>query len=81
MPPMSAAWAIARTRGAFHLYLLDTEATIARLKPVGKGDKVRPGYWSHRRRWDDIGDMSGVILPLGEALEFIANEGVISTWT
>lgn len=68
-------------KGAFHLYLLDTEAPIARLKPVGKGDEVRLGYWSHRRRWENIGDMGGVILPLDEALEFIANEAVFWTWT
>lgn len=66
---------------AFHLYLLDTEAPIVRLKPVGKGDEVRLGYWSHRRRWEDIGDMGGVVLPLDKALEFIANEGVFWTWT
>ena len=65
-------------KGAFHLYLLNTEAPIARLKPVGKGDEVRLGYWSHRRRWEDMG---GVVLPLDEALEFIANAGVFWTWT
>ncbi|MFU8825147.1 hypothetical protein, partial [Yoonia sp.] len=66
-------------KGAFHLYLLDTEAPIARLKPVGKGDEVKLGYWSDRRRWEDIGDTGGVILPLDDALEFIANEAVF--WT
>ena len=65
-------------KGAFHLYLLNTEAPIARLKTVGKGDEVRLGYWSHRRRWEDMG---GVVLPLDEALEFIANEGVFWIWT
>lgn len=41
-------------KGAFHLYLLGTEAPIARLKPVGKAGEVRLGYWSHRRRWEDL---------------------------
>lgn len=36
-------------KGAYHLYLLATEAPIARLKPVGTRDKVRLGYWSHQR--------------------------------
>ena len=31
-------------KGAYHLYLLETEAPIARLKPTGKGDEVRLGY-------------------------------------
>jgi hypothetical protein len=34
-------------KGAYHLYLLETEAPIARLKPVGTTDEVRLGYWSH----------------------------------
>ena len=68
-------------KGACHLYLLKTEAPIARLKPTGNSDEVRVGYWSHRRRWEDVDDMGGVVLPLDEALEFIANEGVFWTWT
>jgi hypothetical protein len=67
-------------KGAYHLYLLETEAPIGRLKPTGSGDEVRLGYWSHRRRWEDVDDMGGVVLPLDEALEFIANEGVLWTW-
>jgi hypothetical protein len=67
-------------KGAFHLYLLETEAPIARLKPTGQGDQIRLGYWSHRRRWEDIDDMDGVVLPLGQALEFIANEGIFWIW-
>lgn len=35
-------------KGAYHLYLLETEVPIARLKPVGPHDEVRLGYWSHR---------------------------------
>jgi hypothetical protein len=68
-------------KGACHLYLLETEAPIARLKPTGNGDEVRVGYWSHRRRWEDVDDVGGVLLPLDEALEFIANEGIFWTWT
>ena len=70
-----------KDKGAYHLYLLETEAPIARLKPTGNGDEVRLGYWSHRRRWEDIDDMGGVVMPLDDALEFIANEGIFWTWT
>jgi hypothetical protein len=68
-------------KGAYHLYLLETKAPIARLKPTGNGDEIRLGYWSHRRRWEDVDDMGGVVLPLDEALEFIANESTFWTWT
>lgn len=30
-------------KGAYHLYLLETDAPIARLKPVGTRDEVRLG--------------------------------------
>src|SRR5690606_28064792 len=65
-----------KDNGAYHLYLLATEAPIARLKPTGKSDEVRLGYWSHRRKWEDVDDMGGLVMPLDEALEFIANEAV-----
>ena len=38
-----------KDRAAYHLYLLDTEAPIARLKPAGTKDEVRIGYCSHRK--------------------------------
>ena len=37
-----------KDKGAYHLYLLETEAPVARLKPTGNRDEVRLGYWSHR---------------------------------
>lgn len=68
-------------KGAYHLYLLETEAPIARLRPTGKRDDVRLAYWSHRRAWEDIDDFGGCVMPLGDALEFIANESIFWIWT
>ena len=62
-----------KDNGAYHIYLLETQAPIARLKPTGVGDEVRLGYWSHRRRWEDVDDMGGVVKPLDEALEFTSS--------
>lgn len=70
-----------KDKGAYHLYLLETEAPIARLNPTGIGDEVRLGYWSHRRRWEDVDDMGGVVKPLDEALEFIATNDAFWLWT
>lgn len=70
-----------KDKGAYHLYLLETEAPIAQLTPTGDGDEVRIRSWSHRRKWDDIGDMGGIIMPLDQALEYIASDGVFWTWT
>ncbi|KKC33755.1 hypothetical protein WH91_06800, partial [Devosia psychrophila] len=54
---------------------------IARLKPTGQSEEVRLGYWSHRRKWEDVDDMGGGVMHLDDALEFVANEGVFWTWT
>jgi hypothetical protein len=68
-------------KGAYHLYLLETEAPIARLKPTGADNEVRIAYWSHRRQWEDIDDMGGCVLPLPQALSHIANNSIFWTWT
>jgi len=70
-----------KDKGAYHLYLLETEAPIARLMPTGEGDEVRLGYWSHRCKWEDIDDSGGIAMPLNDALVFIANEGIFWIWT
>lgn len=70
-----------KDKGAYHLYLLTTEAPIARLKPVGTSDEIRLCYWSHRQKWEDIDDMGGSVLPLDQALHHIANNAVFWIWT
>ncbi len=70
-----------KDKGAYHLYLLDTEAPIARLMPTGTNDEVRVGYWSHRKKWEDVDDMGGCVLPIDQALEHIATNGIFWNWT
>lgn len=54
--------------------VVETGVPIPRLKPTGNSDKVRLGYLSHHRKWQDVDDMGGVVMPLDDALDFIANE-------
>ena len=70
-----------KSRGGYTLTLTETQAPIARLKPIGAGDMMRIYYWSWRKRWKDVGDMGGFVLPLDEALEQIANTDIFWTWT
>jgi len=67
-------------RGGYTLLLEATGVPIARLKPVGENDHMRVLYWSHRDRWADAAPLGGIILPLDDALEFIAKEPVFWTW-
>ncbi len=70
-----------KDKGVYHLFLLATEAPIARLKPTGKGGEFRIAYWSLCRKWDNIDDMGGCVLPLDQALSHIANNSNFWTWT
>ena len=74
-----AGWS--KDKGAFHLYLLETEAPSARLKPTGTGDDVRIAYWSHRRKWEDTDEMGGCVQPLDQVLNHVANNSLFWTWT
>ena len=38
-------------------------------------------YWSWQGRWKDVGDMSGIVLPLDEDLDQIASTEIFWTWT
>ncbi|MCY4140129.1 MAG: hypothetical protein OXF56_17935 [Rhodobacteraceae bacterium] len=72
---------VCRNRGGYTLTLTATEAPIARLKPEGSGDTMRVLYWSWQNRWKDVGGMGGLVLPLDEALDAIANTEIFWTWT
>ena len=51
----------------------------ARLKPEGPGGGFQVQYWLYRNRWKDVGDMGGLVIPLDEALEVIAETEIF--WT
>ena len=37
-------------------------------------------WWSHREKWEPIGDFGGVCLPLDDALEYIAEDPMGCFW-
>ena len=64
----------------YSLFVEDTGAPLARLRPIGKGDLYNVLWWSHRDKWEPIGDFGGVTLPLEEALEYIAEDPMGCFW-
>ncbi len=70
-----------RSRGGHTITLTATQPPIARLKPEGPGDGMRLFYGSWQDRWKDVGDMGGLVLPLDEALDHIANTEIFGTRT
>lgn len=68
-----------RAKG-FSLFREDTGRPVARLRPTGKGDQVEVMWWSHRDRWDQIGDFGPMVMPLEEALDYIATDPLGCFW-
>ena len=50
----------------------DNGRPIARLRPFGKDGLVEILWWSHRGKWERIGDMGPMVMPLEAALKYIA---------
>ncbi len=70
-----------KSRGGHTRTLTATQAPIARLKPERLGDRMRLFCGSWQNRWNDVGDMGGLVLPLDEALDQIAKPEIFWTWT
>src|SRR4051794_11014566 len=47
---------IRKAARGYSFYHANTGRPIARLRPTGKGDQVEVMWWSHRDKWDQIGD-------------------------
>ena len=73
-----------RNRG-YTLYRAGSGTPIARLRPTGQNagqnagqnDRVEVLYWSlWKERWTSAGPFGRTVLPLDEALRFIASEDI-----
>jgi hypothetical protein len=52
-------------------------APVARLRPTGQYGRVEVLYWSlWKDRWTSAGPFGRTVLPLDEALQFIASEDI-----
>ena len=65
-----------RNRG-YTLYRADSGAPVARLQPTGQDDRVEVRYYSlWKERWTNAGPFGRTVLPLDQALNFIASEDI-----
>jgi hypothetical protein len=61
-----------RNRG-YTIYRASSGALVARLRPTGQDDRVEVLYWSlWKERWARAGPFGRTVLPLDQALKFIA---------
>jgi hypothetical protein len=78
-------------RGAFHaerrnrgctLYDDASGAPVARLRSAGHEDRFEVLYWSlWKERWVAAGPFGRTVLPIGDALQFIAQEDIFWVMT
>jgi hypothetical protein len=66
--------------GGYSLFRESPVRPVARFRPTGRGDAVEVKWWSHRDRWDDIGDFGPLVLPLGQALAYLAEDPMGCFW-
>ena len=65
---------VVRANRGYTLCSRRTGGPVARLRPTGQDDTVQVLWW-RGQAWAVPGDFGAVILPLNQALEFIAMEG------
>ncbi len=66
---------VARANRGHTLHSRRAGGQVARLPPTGEGDDVQVLWW-RRGAWGNPGPFGREVMPLDEALEFTANEGV-----
>jgi hypothetical protein len=64
---------VIRANRGYTLYSQRTGGQIARLRPTGENDDVRVLWW-RGTGWATPGDFGPLIMPLNEALNFVATE-------
>jgi hypothetical protein len=67
---------IQKAAKGYSLYREDNGLPVARLRPTGKGDEVEVMWWSHRDKWEQIGDFGPMIMSLDEALAYITEDSM-----
>jgi hypothetical protein len=73
-PPGRGDVEVVRANRGYALHSRRTDGPVARLRPTGKGDDVQVLWW-RREAWGDPGPFGREVMPLDDALDFIAAEG------
>ncbi len=71
---------VRKATGGYSLFLESSGKPVARFRLTGRGDAVEVKWWSHRDRWDDIGDFGPLVMPLDRALSYLAEDPMGCFW-
>ena len=69
---------IEKRSNGYSLFREDNGCPIARLRP--SENLVEILWWSHRGKWERIGDMGPMTMPLEAALKYIAKDPMGIFW-
>jgi hypothetical protein len=73
---------VRKDRNGYTLVRDDSSTPIARLRPKDGEGKYEVLHWSDQTdRWRTVGNLTGTILSLDEALDFIATDPMDCFWT
>ena len=61
-------------KGGLSIYASNRKTPIARFVQCGNRGGVEVMWYSHRDKWDHIGDFGGVTMSLEEALEYVVTD-------
>ncbi len=71
---------VKRVRKGFNIYKNATNIPVVRLIPTGISDEVEILFWSHRDKWERLGEGSKLIKPIDDALFFIDRDPMGYFW-
>src|SRR5215216_3202825 len=75
-PPRRGGVEVVRANRGYTLYSLRTGGPVARLRPTGKADHVQVLWW-RREAWGNPAPLGREVMPLDQALAFIAGESFL----
>lgn len=62
---------VKKSKGGYSIFYGSRQTPLARLRFSNDKDIVEVLWWSHRDKWESIGDFDGVFLPFDDALKYI----------
>ncbi len=71
---------VKRIRKGYSLYCESDGRPIARLRPTDAPNEYEVLWWSHRERWESIGDFGGEFYNIDDAIKYIENDPLNCFW-
>ncbi len=71
---------IKKRGNGYSLYLKFNGRPIARVKLISNSNIYEVLWWSHRDKWESIGDFGGETFAIDGAIEFIDNDPLGCFW-